>query len=149
MLTNTLPTVPPDDRVRIKKWLLKPTTPSPSRISRMFRTLEDRRANQHGALREQGIRLSLEDNRFSRAKNIYSKKNQIVGDGTVLKAATSHRGGEVVDFATGEIRARRHRFPVPRTTPKVVVIKPTEQSSHSFGPPGRTVTTPSHLARAL
>lgn len=107
MLTNTLSTVPPDDRVRIKKWLLKPTTPSPSRISRMFRTLEDRGANQHDALREQGIRLSLEDNRFSRANKIHSKKNQIVGDGTVLKAATSHRGGEVVDFATGEIRARR------------------------------------------
>lgn len=37
----------------------------------------------------------------------YSVKNLIVGDGTVLKAATSHPGGEVVDFATGEIRERR------------------------------------------
>jgi len=107
MLINALPTVPLDDRLRIEKWLNNPTTPCPSRISRMFRTLEQRGASQQDALREQGVRLSLEDGRFSRNNGTYSVKNRIVGDGTVLKAATSHPGGEVVDFATGEIRERR------------------------------------------
>ena len=107
MLTAALPTVPPDDRVRIQKWLHTPSIPSPSRISRMFRTLEERGAHQQDALREQGVRLSVEDGRFSRANGIYSQKNRIVGDGSAFKAATSHPGGQVVDLVTGEIRQRR------------------------------------------
>ena len=108
MLTAASPTVPLDDQERIKKWLKNPRIPCPSRIGRMLKTLEARGAVQSEMLRELGIRMALEDNRFRGKNGIYSEENRIVGDETVLTAASSKTQNESVDLETGEIR--RHRM---------------------------------------
>ena len=105
-LQEALPTVAPDDQVRITNWIAAPKSPSASRISRLFRGLKMRGINQSDLLLQQGVMLSLDDERFSQRNTVYSSKNMMIGDGTALKAATSHTQGEVVDMYTGEIRQR-------------------------------------------
>lgn len=106
-LLEALPTAASDDQIRIKNWITSPSSPSASRISRLFRTLETRGVVQSETLLHQGVRLCLEDMRFSNENAVYSAKNLIVGDGTALRAASSRTEGTFVDVYTGEIKQRR------------------------------------------
>ena len=73
----------------------------------MLKTLEERGADLSEILQEMAVKLALEDNRFQGENGIYSEENRIVGDGTVLTAASSKTQNESVDLETGEIRKRR------------------------------------------
>ena len=74
----------------------------------MLKTLEERGADLSEILQEMAVKLAIEDNRFQGENGIYSEENRIVGDGTVLTAASSKTQNESVDLETGEIR--RHRM---------------------------------------
>jgi hypothetical protein len=73
----------------------------------MLKTLEERGADLSEILQEMAVKLAIEDNRFQGENGIYSEENRIVGDGTVLTAASSKTQNESVDLETGEIRKRR------------------------------------------
>jgi len=107
MLMDASPTVPLDDRERIRKWSINPRIPCPSRIGRLLKTLGVRGAVRSEILLTLGIQLVLEDNRFNAKSGIYSEGNRIVGDGSVFTAASSQTTNEFVNQATGEIRKRR------------------------------------------
>jgi hypothetical protein len=70
----------------------------------------DRGVNPEEFLQDQGRRLAIEGGRFSRNNDVYSQSNFLIGDGTVLKSASSKPPLEYVDVVTGEIRQRRTDF---------------------------------------
>ncbi len=106
-LLDALPHVQPDDQVRIQNWVKNPRIPSPSRINRMFSDIESRGVDVEEIFSRQAIQLVLESGRLSRDHDVYAESNYLVGDGTVLKSASSRPAMEYIDIETGEIRERR------------------------------------------
>jgi hypothetical protein len=109
-LMLALPHVQVDDQVRINNWLINPKIPSPSHLGRLFNQIHDRGVDLDEFLQNKGIEIAIKDGRFSSNNDIYSQSNFLVGDGTVIKSASSKQSLEYIDIDTGEIRQRRTDF---------------------------------------
>jgi hypothetical protein len=106
-LSQALPHVQKDDQVRIENWLLNPKVPSASHLSRVLSQIRDRGVDTEELVRESGLKIAIQEGRFSSTNSVYSQSNFIIGDGTVLAAATPKPPMEYIDSETGEIRQRR------------------------------------------
>jgi hypothetical protein len=96
------------DQATIDRWL-RAGSPVPHRSTtvKMLRSLGRRGKAFATDLRTQGVRLAVEQGRFDPAAPVDDPHCVIIGDATVVKAASSGTETETIDLNTGVITRRR------------------------------------------
>lgn len=107
MIESLLPQFTPDEADIARRWLAHPQVPSDTQFGRFMKSLPLRGFDHVTEVVRRGVRAAIEDGRFSRTSNPYLLTNQIIGDGTVLEAASKGEHELTADPQTGEITQRR------------------------------------------
>lgn len=107
MIEGLLPEFAADEAEIVRKWLENPSVPSDTQFGRFLKSLPLRGFDHVAEVIRRGVKAAVEDGRFSRTSSPYLLTNQIIGDGTVLTAASNGEHAFTADPETGEITQRR------------------------------------------
>lgn len=107
MIESLLPEFTAHEADIARRWLVHPQVPSDTQFGRFLKSLPLRGFDHVTEVVRRGVRAAIEDGRFSRTSNPYLLMNQIIGDGTVLTAASNGEHAITADPQTGQITQRR------------------------------------------
>jgi len=106
-IASVVPDLDARDAEVARRWLQHPRIPSPCHTGRILNSLHLRGHDHEAAIINAGVEAAVRAGRFSLEATPYAITSMIVGDGTVLGAASKGTAPQTVDPDTGVITQRR------------------------------------------
>lgn len=145
MIASLMPEQPPHEAETTRRWLADPRMPSAPHFGRFLRSLPQRGFDGEQEVMRLGVTAGLQANRFSLKTSEYSITNAILGDGTVIGAASKGKDDFTIDPDTAVVTRRRpDKLAMLHTEGAPEPLSSTERKLSLCGQSNLSVTGRSH-----